>query len=270
MRSGSETVLRSFLVYGPCAWAVVRAVECDLLADVDFKVPVLEIGCGDGEFARVLQQVGRKGKFDLGVDISRREVERARKSGAYKKVKVGDVRKLSLRNGQMRTVFSNGALEHVAGIDAALREISRVLRRGGRLVFTAPSSYFSSYLFFSRVFAFLGWKGGMMWYASLINGVFVHRNLFDYEEWKRKLERHNLDIVEYCYYNPAKQVAWCDVLTYLAIPADLSKWIFGKWVIWKGWRQLVVGAEMKFIRLFYTTLTSKKEGGSILVVAKKR
>ncbi|MGB9594521.1 MAG: hypothetical protein ACPL7R_10345, partial [Anaerolineae bacterium] len=38
----------------PAFRALIRAVECRLLAEVEMPEPVLDIGCGDGIFAQIL------------------------------------------------------------------------------------------------------------------------------------------------------------------------------------------------------------------------
>ena len=42
-------------------------------------------------------------------------------------------------------------MKHIKEIDKALSEISRVMKKEGKLIFTVPSNYFTSYLFFNFV-----------------------------------------------------------------------------------------------------------------------
>jgi len=56
-------------------------------------------------------------------------------------------------------MFSNSVLEHIYDINMVLKEVSRVLKENGKLVFTVPSNQFSSYLFLRVVTERLGLKG---------------------------------------------------------------------------------------------------------------
>lgn len=256
----SNRVLRKLLAESPAAWALIRAAEVDVLSQVAFKHPVLDVGCGDGFFSKVLLEERGEKYFDWGLDLSRQEVERAKKSKAYKDVVVASVTKMPFEDARFATVFSNGTLEHVKALNGALQEISRVLKPGGRLVFTAPSSYLTSYLFFSNFFPF---------YGFLFNKFFAHYNLFDHKGWEKRLARYGLKVVSFKYYNPKRQIQIHDLLTWLALPSFFAKAVFGKWILFPGLRRLTMLPELKLLQKVYTSQTSKKEGGSLLIIAQK-
>lgn len=256
----SYPALRKLLEHSPAAWALVRAAEVDVLSGVPFKHPILDVGCGDGFFTKVLLEEKGEKYFDWGLDLSRSEVERARKSKTYKDVIVAGVAKMPFDDARFATVFSNGTLEHIKEIDKALAEISRVLKPGGRLVFTVPSKYLTSYLFFSNFFPFYGY---------LFNKIFAHYNLFDHNQWERLLRKEGLKIIGYEYYNPKGQIYLHDILTWLALPSLVNKKLFGRWILFPAFRQFTANIEFKLLKRLYTNQTSKKEGGSMLIVAQK-
>ena len=91
---------------------------------------VLEVGGGPGELAeRMQKELGASVSF---IDISPRMVELARERGVD--AQVGDVQELPFEDGTFDTVVAAWMLYHVPDIDRGLREIARVLRRGGALV----------------------------------------------------------------------------------------------------------------------------------------
>lgn len=91
---------------------------------------VLEVGCGMGEFAeRVVRELGAEA---VAVDISSRMIALSRARGLD--ARVADVEQLPFGDGAFDVVVANWVLYHVADLDRGVRELARVLRRGGRLV----------------------------------------------------------------------------------------------------------------------------------------
>ena len=91
---------------------------------------VLEVGCGWGESAaRIASELGAR---VVAVDLSPRMVELARARGLD--ARLGDVRRLELADASFDVAVANWMLYHVPDLDAALAELARVLRPGGRLV----------------------------------------------------------------------------------------------------------------------------------------
>lgn len=91
---------------------------------------VLEVGCGWGELAeRIAREVGCR---VAALDLSPRMVELALERGVD--ARVGDVRELPFADAAFDAVVAAWMLYHVADVDRALAEITRVLRPGGSLV----------------------------------------------------------------------------------------------------------------------------------------
>jgi ubiquinone/menaquinone biosynthesis C-methylase UbiE len=93
---------------------------------------VLDVGCGQGiDLARY----ARAGANVTGIDLTLRHVELARghlaASGLSGTVVQGDAERLPFPDDSFDRASSNGVLHHTPNIEAALREIRRVLRPGG-------------------------------------------------------------------------------------------------------------------------------------------
>jgi ubiquinone/menaquinone biosynthesis C-methylase UbiE len=93
---------------------------------------VLDVGCGQGiDLARY----ARAGANVTGVDLTPRHVELARGHLAALNLSgtavQGDAERLPFDDDSFDRVSSNGVLHHTPNIEAALREIRRVLRPGG-------------------------------------------------------------------------------------------------------------------------------------------
>ncbi|MEA2358160.1 MAG: hypothetical protein QOI62_1420 [Solirubrobacteraceae bacterium] len=94
---------------------------------------VLDVGSGQGID---LVRYARAGARVTGVDLTPRHVELARAhlaaAGLPGAVVLGDAERLPFEDSKYDLVSSNGVLHHTPDIEAALREIRRVLRPGGR------------------------------------------------------------------------------------------------------------------------------------------
>jgi arsenite methyltransferase len=98
---------------------------------------VLDVGCGPGFYvAELLEQVGPAGSV-TGVDASPQTLalaQRRTEGAANVELHLGDATDLPVGDGAFDAALSVQVLEYVAGLDAALGELHRVLRPGGRLV----------------------------------------------------------------------------------------------------------------------------------------
>jgi ubiquinone/menaquinone biosynthesis C-methylase UbiE len=98
----------------------------------------LEVGCGTGLF---VEQVARSGATLRALDLSTHLLEqaRARLTGhAGVSFLCGNAEQMPYAGGSFDAVYGSSVLHHL-DLDRALREAFRVLRPGGRLVFTEPN-----------------------------------------------------------------------------------------------------------------------------------
>jgi ubiquinone/menaquinone biosynthesis C-methylase UbiE len=93
---------------------------------------VLEVGCGTG---LILQRVARFARTAKGVDLSPGMLEHARRRGLD--VVEGSATDLPLPDACVDVAYSFKVLAHIPDLDACLREMTRVVRSGGHVVFDA-------------------------------------------------------------------------------------------------------------------------------------
>ncbi len=98
---------------------------------------ILDLGCGNGISARLLNQAD----YDVvGTDISPLFLEEARNWENPKlRYQVCDVLELPFDNESFDVICSNELIEHLPDVETALKEMARVVRKGGKVVLSGPN-----------------------------------------------------------------------------------------------------------------------------------
>ena len=127
---------------GQTSWVTAEeSAEIMRLLQLRSDSHVLEIGCGSGRYA--LHVAERVGCRIIGIDVNEPGIERAKKLAAQEKLdaqvsfeRCDASKPLRFAEETFDAVFSNDVLCHIPGRDGVLREIRRVLKHGGRLLFS--------------------------------------------------------------------------------------------------------------------------------------
>jgi SAM-dependent methyltransferase len=103
------------------------------------KRRVLDCGCGAGDYVRALLA---RGADAFGVERDGRKLAARAASGgeaAPARITTGDLEALAFPDASFDVALANEVLEHVPDERAALGELRRVLRPGGRLLVLSPT-----------------------------------------------------------------------------------------------------------------------------------
>ena len=132
------------------ARAEVNAMAPDREADLDRiwnalrlsrGARVLDAGCGSGQLAIALAERGAR---VTGIDLSPEMIRRARDHGCDRGVEIewrtGDVTQLADPLAVYDAILARVLLQFVPDVPAALRELRRVLKPGGRLLASVPGA----------------------------------------------------------------------------------------------------------------------------------
>jgi SAM-dependent methyltransferase len=126
------------------ALAADRAAELDRIWDVlrlSRDARLLDAGCGSGQWAIAFAERGvRVTGIDLSPEMIRLAREDASDRGLDIEWRTGDVTRLADPLAVFDAIHARVLLQFVPDVPAALRELRRVLRPGGRLLATVPGA----------------------------------------------------------------------------------------------------------------------------------
>lgn len=161
---------KKFLQKSPLALSLWRAQEAYALSRIKLTPPLLDVGCGFGEFSSVFfNEV-----IDVGIDRNPNDIARAKNLKLYKELIIADARNLPLTDGSIKTAFSISTLEHIPNVAQVFDEVYRVLQPEGTFVFTVPTQEFNQLLLFPF------FKTA---HLKLFHKAFKHQPLISVAEW---------------------------------------------------------------------------------------
>ncbi len=102
---------------------------------VNKNTKLLDIGCGHGDF---LKSIHDKTKFSYGIDPDKRAIE---KNNFIKHKFVGFADNMPFEDNFFDVAVLTWVLEHIENPEASFKEIYRVLKPGGVVIFLTPNVY---------------------------------------------------------------------------------------------------------------------------------
>lgn len=138
-----ESSIYDFLRFKSPGGALIDKLEKNIVKK--FVVPikgkkVLDVGTGTGRFAIELAKLGSK---VIACDLSEKMLEIGRKKAKKDKVNVkfekGDVENLPYKNNMFDVVVGIRIVMHLVDYKKGLKEMKRVVKRGGYVIFNIPN-----------------------------------------------------------------------------------------------------------------------------------
>jgi SAM-dependent methyltransferase len=105
------------------------------LRELDGYARVLDVGCGEGQIARVLQSRTSVQSFVVGVDPTQGQVDVAVERSVGEQYLRSGADALPFADGSFDAVLACLVFEHIDALDEAISEVARILRPGGRFSF---------------------------------------------------------------------------------------------------------------------------------------
>lgn len=190
MRSKTEKFFRKYLAIAPLGLALWRSVEAKHLATVNLKRPILDIGCGWGEFAEAFGE-----KIDMGIDIAARDLYVAAKGGMYRNLTYADARNLPFADNSYSSIISISTFEHISNAEKLLKEAYRVLKPNGTLAITMETEEVDKNTFYRPLLKKVGFAFLSDWLTHAYNTNFSRLNLPSKEKWIHDIEKAGFTIV---------------------------------------------------------------------------
>jgi len=151
----------------------------ELCRDLPDDARILDVGCGDGFHLKLLKKYGKASWTLEGVDVDKRAVEMAERSGL--KVHLGNIEELDLPKNSYDMAIMFQTIEHVEKPEKVLSAVLRVLKPGGKLVVVTDNTDSLDFKFFK----------GSYWGGYHFPR---HWNLFNRKSLKKLAEKTGFEI----------------------------------------------------------------------------
>lgn len=259
-RSNAQKYFQRYLKVAPLSHALWRATEAQELDRLKLTKPVLDIGCGFGEFGGVFF----KTQVEVGLDIDPQEILKAAETGKYKKTVVADARNLPFGDKTFATVISISTLEHIPNNYAVFKEAFRVLKPGGTFIYTVPTDKLFTALLLVKILNLLGLSRVAHLYFRLLNKAFKHVFLPSEKVWVKLAKKAGFEIEKVKGTLPPITIIFWELGLLFAAPSQIAKLLTGKRLT------TLSDFKIKFFKPFARLVKSDSNFmANIIVVAKK-
>lgn len=255
-----ETYFRRYLKIAPLGLSLWRTVEAKHLGRILLKGPILDIGCGWGEFAEAFGK-----KIDMGVDTAPRDLYVAAKEGMYKNLTLADARELPFTGNSYASIISISTFEHIPHAAKLLKEMYRVAKPNGILAVTMETEEVDKNTFYRPLLNKIGLSIISNWLTNAYNTKFHRHNLPSKEQWVKDIERAGFKIVMTKDIISPTVTKLYDFFILTSWPAQLFRPFTGRR---KVWRPQFINNLLVKVFLSYM-IEEEKIGTNLLVIAKK-
>lgn len=224
--------------------AVLRAVEARSYKQFDLPGPILDLGCGDGQFVTTAFDTA----LDVGLDPWTGPVRLAGKAGGHRLIIQGSGDQLPFPAAYFGSAISNSVLEHIPELDPVLAEMARVLQPGARFVFCVPNHNFLHNLSISNFLDRIGLRFLGEAYRLFFNAISRHYHCDAPEVWQERLARAGFEIERYWHYFSPKALHILEWGHYWGAPTVFNHFVFRRWILVpQRWNFILTNAIVKAV-----------------------
>ena len=224
---------QQYFPFTPTALAIKECARLHALRQHECTGPILDVGCGDGLFAKI----AFSGEEIWGIDINAKEGRWAMASAAYRQIILGDVTRAHLPAGFFASCVANCSLEHVPDVRAALDNIYTSLRPGCEAFLFVPNRDWASHFLSVRALRKVGGPQLASRLQDAIDQFFVHRHLYDQGGWRELVLAAGFEEVSI---EPVLSTGTTVAFELFLLPSLagwLNKRLTTRWTNFPGWRR---------------------------------
>jgi SAM-dependent methyltransferase len=244
---------------------LLRAVEARFYQAIDLPAPTIDIGCGDGHFARIAFDR----PLEIGLDPWSSPIQDARQQNAYQSLVQADASVIPFPDNYFSSAVSNSVLEHIPGLDEVLVEVARVLKPGAPFIFCVPNHQFLSSLSIGRQLDRLKLPFLADKYRSFFNQIARHHHCDPPEIWKTRLESAGFSLQQWWHYYPPQAMAVSEWGHFLGIPTLITRKLTGKWILFQSHSNPFLRLLDQVIRPYYCNDPVRDDGVCTFYITRK-
>lgn len=272
MQSDEELGLEFFddyYAYAPAALALRECVRLAAMRGVELPEPILDVGCGDGIFARLCypdRQV-------WGIDINPTEIRRAQSTSTYSTLICGSITSSDLPKSYFRSAIANCSLEHVPDIAAAFATISAALAPGAPFVLIVPTPDWTHELVVPRMLEAAGLGRAARSYRDRLDRIFHHVHLYDEHRWTELLADAGMSVDRVEPIVSSGVTSAFDLLLYPSVVGWVTKQLTGHWTLMPPMRRALSGPAKQATRTLaamFRRAPGTMRPGELVIHARKR
>lgn len=257
----NEDFFLNYLSQVPLALAFERINECKQYRQQVFAKPILDIGCGDGQFANILFNE----KIDTRVDPDPLELELARRLNCYHELIQCPGDSIPKPDSFYKTIISNSAIEHIPALEPVLLEANRLLAPGGTFMFTVPSNFFDHYSITNLILTFLGFSSLAQKYRIFFNSFWKHFHYFPRQEWEDIARRCGFEVLYSQTFNSKYFCLLNNFLVPFSFPSYICKKLFKRWILFPKMRRFLIYPIYLLTRDLFNQSEKTDQGGLVFL-----
>lgn len=207
--------------------SLLRAVEARFYEEITLPEPVLDVGSGDGHFAKTTFDK----PIDVGLDPMMVSLKEAANHNIYRLLVQAKGNHIPIADQYFASAVSNSVLEHISDVEKVLEEIARVLKPDAPFIFCVPNQNFLANLSIGQFLDRLKIPSLGDVYRAFFNRISRHSHCDPPEIWKSRLEQAGFRLEKWWHYFPPEALHVLEWGHYFGLPSLVSHHITGRWVL---------------------------------------